>query len=125
MRMTHPLPPTTEETSILGKSGMPEATAVVDSIFDDLRDRSFLKWMFDRRGSDCFIGLLEGDPLHGIDLEAQEEIRKAWEVIIHRAILAERERIAKKYEAIAAQYPEGSEIAKDKLFQAQWVREDW
>lgn len=45
--------------------------------------------------------------------------------LIMKAILAERERIAKKYEAIAAQYPECSEIAKDKLFQDQWVREDW
>ncbi len=72
-----------------------EAEAVVDEIFEDLRDRSFLKWMFDRRGSDCFIGKLNGDSLHGLDLEVQVEIRKAWGLIIQRAILTAREKCAK------------------------------
>ena len=63
----------------------PSAAAVI-AIFDDLRDRRFLKWLFDRRGDDCYIGdFTNGEKLKGLDLEVQAEIKAAWREIISKA----------------------------------------
>jgi hypothetical protein len=63
--------------------------AIVEEIFDDIRDRRFLKWLFDRRGDQCLVGKFDnGEELRGIDLEAQGQIKAAWQVIIARAIAA-------------------------------------
>ncbi|NKC47603.1 hypothetical protein HED54_14770 [Ochrobactrum anthropi ATCC 49188] len=60
---------------------------IVDALFKDLRGRRFLKWLFSDRGDDCLIDVFRGgDELRGLDHEVQQEIRKAWEAIIERAL---------------------------------------
>lgn len=54
------------------------ARQIVEDIFEDLRDRRFLKWLFDERGEDCFIGFLGGDRLTGLALDTQKSIADAW-----------------------------------------------
>ncbi|MDE3797627.1 hypothetical protein I7G59_09835 [Sinorhizobium meliloti] len=60
---------------------------VVETIFRDLRDRRFLKWIFDERGDACFIAnFADGEPLKGLDLEVQGEIKASWQAIISKAL---------------------------------------
>lgn len=69
-----------------GKGVLSPSAAAVVAIFDDLRDRRFLKWLFDRRGEDCYIGdFVNGEKLKGLDLEVQTEIKAAWREIIAKA----------------------------------------
>ncbi|MDX1219076.1 hypothetical protein GOL99_26760 [Sinorhizobium medicae] len=64
-----------------------KALEVVEAIFRDLRDRRFLKWIFDERGDACFIAnFADGEPLKGLDLEVQGEIKASWQAIISRAL---------------------------------------
>ncbi len=60
------------------------AGKAVDAIFDDLRDRRFLKWLFSAHPT--LIGNLEGEPLRSLDEDVQQEIRQAWVEIIGAAI---------------------------------------
>lgn len=62
------------------------AEKAVDAIFDDLRDRRFLKWIFKEEES------VIGDflRLKSLDLEVQEEIRQAWAEIISETITDRR-----------------------------------
>ncbi len=64
------------------------ARAAVDAIFADLRDRRFLKWLFDPAGEQNFIGMLEGQPLTGLDLDVQDEIASTWRGHILTALTA-------------------------------------
>lgn len=64
-----------------------KALEAVEAIFAGLRDRSFLKWLFDRYGDENLIGRFDnGEELRGIDLEAQGQIKAAWQVIIAKAL---------------------------------------
>lgn len=62
------------------------AANIVTAIFDDLRDRRFLKWLFSEQPT--LIGRLEGDELHSLDADVQQEIRTAWGGIIVAALRA-------------------------------------
>lgn len=52
-----------------------EAEQAVDAIFVDLRDRRFLKWLFDAEPENC--GPI-ADGINVIDRETQNEIRETW-----------------------------------------------
>lgn len=56
------------------------AEKLVDAIFADLRDRRFLKWLFNRdgEGSGPILHDNRGQPLMPLDLAVQNEIREAW-----------------------------------------------
>jgi hypothetical protein len=63
------------------------ALAAVEAIFADLRDRRFLKWLFDPRGDFNVIGHFDdGDELTGLDLATQGQIKAAWQIIIANAL---------------------------------------
>ncbi len=69
-----------------------KALEAVEAIFADLRDRRFVKWLFDRRGDENLIGRLDdGEELRGLDLEVQGQIKAAWQVIIAKALAAASE----------------------------------
>lgn len=70
------------------------ADAIVDRLFDDLRDRRFLKWIFDARGSDCYIGDMGGQKITGLDLDVQHEIKSQWSNIIDSALSAQVQDVA-------------------------------
>lgn len=72
------------------------ADAIVDRLFDDLRDRRFLKWIFDARGSDCYIGDMGGQKITGLDLDVQHEIKSQWSNIIESALSAQVQDVAGK-----------------------------
>lgn len=57
-----------------------QAEKLVDAIFEDLRDRRFLKWMFNEHGEKAgpILHNLHGEPLMPLDLDVQAEIREAW-----------------------------------------------
>lgn len=57
-----------------------EAEKLVDAVFADLRDRRFLKWMFNRdgEGSGPILHDSHGEPLMPLALDVQNEIREAW-----------------------------------------------
>lgn len=57
-----------------------QAGAKVDAIFDDLRDRRFLKWLFSEDPEDAgpILHMRDGSPLMALDREVQDEIREAW-----------------------------------------------
>ena len=78
------------------------ASSIVDDIFADLRDRRFLKWLFDAKGDECLIGrFADGEELRGLDLEVQQDIRTAWTSIIASRISqqdAELERLRREVE---------------------------
>jgi len=76
------------------------ALDAVEAIFSDLRDRRFLKWLFDRAGDANLIGLLNGDELRGLDLEVQGQIKAAWQAIITSAIAKAQESFAEKASAL-------------------------
>lgn len=62
------------------------ASEAVEALFADLRDRRFLKWLFDRDGDANLIGRFDsGEELRGLDLEVQAEIRNDWHAIIAKA----------------------------------------
>jgi hypothetical protein len=82
------------------------AEGCVDAIFEDIRDRRFLKWLFNQDG-DGLIGYLNGQPLTSLDLEVQGEIRAAWEGIVKMAIASERERCAIVADAQAVDWLQG------------------
>lgn len=65
-------------------SGLPEL--IVDKLFDDLRDRRFLKWLFSEHPT--LIGTFEhdGSELRSLDADVQEEIRADWAEIIARSL---------------------------------------
>lgn len=66
-----------------------KALEAVEAIFADLRDRRFLKWLFNQDGDANLIGRFDdGEELRGIDLEAQGQIKAAWQVIIAKALAA-------------------------------------
>jgi hypothetical protein len=68
------------------------ANSIVEAIFDDLRDRRFLKWLFDKQGDKVLIGVFrDGETLTGLDLEVQDDIKEAWRGIIVAALSAEVE----------------------------------
>lgn len=61
----------------------------VEAIFDDLRDRRFLKWLFSPSGDATVIDTLKnGGDLRGLDLETQSQIKAAWQVIVAKALTA-------------------------------------
>ncbi|SUB56212.1 hypothetical protein [Brucella anthropi] len=81
---------------------------IVDALFKDLRGRRFLKWLFSDRGDDCLIDVFRGgDELRGLDHEVQQEIRKAWEAIIERALhpVADKPDEAGREGEVRQQYP--------------------
>jgi hypothetical protein len=57
-----------------------QAEKLVDAIFKDLRDRRFLKWMFNEDGADAGPILMDsnGQDLMPLDVDVQNEIREAW-----------------------------------------------
>ena len=59
-----------------------EAEKAVDAIFEDLRDRRFLKWLFAdqtyRREPGMIARFAGGDELHELSADVQAEIREAW-----------------------------------------------
>lgn len=57
-----------------------KAEEAVERIFEDLRDRRFLKWLFSAYPT--LIGNLEGEELRSLDDDIQDEIREAWVEII-------------------------------------------
>lgn len=64
-----------------------KALEAVEAIFADRSDRRFLKWLFDRHGDENLIGRFDnGEESRGIDLEPQEQIKAAWQVIIAGAL---------------------------------------
>ncbi|NTA58561.1 hypothetical protein G6L32_07940 [Agrobacterium tumefaciens] len=71
-----------------------DAGDVVEKIFEDLRGRRFLKWIFDARGDECYIGDMNGEKITGLDLEVQEEIKGKWETIIRSALSAQVQDVA-------------------------------
>lgn len=59
------------------------ALEAVEAIFNDIRGRAVIKWLFDTHGSEHFIAKFDdGEELRGIDLEVQGEIKAAWQNII-------------------------------------------
>jgi len=52
-----------------------QAERAVDAIFDDLRGRRTLKWLFDPEPENC--GPI-ADGINVIDRETQSEIRETW-----------------------------------------------
>ena len=62
----------------MGMNNEEIASKAVDAIFDDLRDRRFLKWLF--KEEETVIGDFVG--LRSLDLEVQMEIRQSWIKII-------------------------------------------
>lgn len=66
----------------------------VDGIFEDLRDRRFLKWLFNNHGEGIIDWFRDGTPLEALDLEVQQDIRNSWRDIIAAIIKDERERSA-------------------------------
>lgn len=76
-----------------------DATAAVDAIFVDLRDRRFLKWLFSGRPT-LITPLPDGDELRSLDADVQDEIRIAWHTIIARALQSERDRSASTITAL-------------------------
>ena len=64
-----------------------KATEIVDKIFDDLRNRKFLKWLFCDHPEDAGAILLDEDgvPLMPLDSSVQNEIRESWKFIIQDA----------------------------------------
>ena len=65
-----------------------EADAAVDFIFDDLRNRKFLKWIFMEDPGEAsrriaqFVG---GGDVFVLDKDIQAEIRKIWAQLIIKA----------------------------------------
>lgn len=61
-----------------------QVEACVDAIFEDLRDRRFLKWLFaeDPANMGPILHERDGTPLLPLDEEVQNEIREAWVKII-------------------------------------------
>lgn len=66
-----------------------KAAEAVERIFTDLRDRRFLKWLFDAQGETNLVVMRAGEDIHAIDLEAQAEIKQAWQAIVAKALTAE------------------------------------
>jgi len=58
----------------------------VEAVFEDLRDRKFLKWLFcedpDRAGPIMIDR--HGKPLMPLDSDVQDEIRREWQEIIRK-----------------------------------------
>lgn len=52
------------------------AALIVDALFEDWRDRAFLKWVFSKHPTTIFPGV------DSIGLDVQQEIRTDWEKII-------------------------------------------
>lgn len=71
-----------------------EAETAIDAIFEDLRDRKFLKWLFceDPESAGPILHMRDGLPLMPLDGEVQAEIREAWITILLRATRTEGER---------------------------------
>lgn len=61
------------------------ADKIVEVIFEDIRDRRFLKWLFSKRPT--LIGSLNGEDLRSLDEDVQEEIRAEWAKIIRNALV--------------------------------------
>jgi hypothetical protein len=57
-----------------------QAEKLVDAIFEDLRDRRFLKWLFNEDGERAgpILKSTNGEDLMPLDVEVQDEIREAW-----------------------------------------------
>jgi hypothetical protein len=68
------------------KMGEPVAQAIVDDLFQDLRGRSFLKWLFSKFPT--VIGNLEGKALTSLDDDVQQEIQQEWKAIIKARLYA-------------------------------------
>lgn len=64
-----------------------EAEAKVDAIFEDLRDRRFLKWLFCEHPEHAgpILHNSHGEPLMPLDSEVQGEIREAWIAILMKS----------------------------------------
>lgn len=61
----------------------------VDNIFEDLRDRRFLKWLFTPdvgRDEHLIAYFSDGDPLYAFDREVQQEIRDGFKKAIRAAM---------------------------------------
>ncbi|KPF47095.1 hypothetical protein [Rhizobium sp. AAP43] len=80
-------PETPPPSSHLRVDADAKALEAVEAIFADLRDRRFLKWLFDRDGDANLIGRFDnGEELRGLDLEVQAEIRADWQAIIAKGL---------------------------------------
>lgn len=57
-----------------------QAEAAIDAIFEDLRDRRFLKWLFDAEPESMgpILHDSSGTPLMALNREVQADIREAW-----------------------------------------------
>lgn len=57
-----------------------QAEKLVDAIFADLRDRRFLKWLFNKDGDRAgpILHDSHGEPLMPLDVDVQNEIREDW-----------------------------------------------
>ena len=63
----------------------PEEQAV-EAIFEDLRDRKFLKWLFCEEPEDAgpILHDAQGKPLMPLDRDVQDEISREWQEIIRK-----------------------------------------
>lgn len=61
-----------------------QAEAAVDAIFNDLRDRRFLKWLFAEEGARGVPIMHDhrGEPLMPLNGEVQDDIRESWVSIL-------------------------------------------
>jgi hypothetical protein len=64
-----------------------DAERKVDAIFEDLRDRRLLKWLFsdDPEGMGALWKYQDGRDQYALDLSVQGEIRDAWIAILMTA----------------------------------------
>jgi hypothetical protein len=58
----------------------------VDAIFEDLRDRKLLKWLFceDPDHTGPIMIDIHGKPIRPLDSDVQDEIRREWQEIIRK-----------------------------------------
>lgn len=57
-----------------------EAEKAVSLIFEDLRDRRMLKWIFSERPT--LIGSLNGEEFRSLDTYVLDEIKASWAAIL-------------------------------------------
>jgi hypothetical protein len=63
-----------------------EADEIIDALFEDLRGRRFLKWLFCAEPERLWPILHDnrGEPLMALDRDVQNEIKAAWKKILLR-----------------------------------------
>jgi hypothetical protein len=73
-----------------------EAEKCVDAIFEDLRDRRFLKWLFAEHPEAMgpILHDRDGTPLMPLDRAVQSEMREAWIAILMKSSPTSQEKPA-------------------------------